>query len=110
MKKASAIDPNFGPVYCALYPDLAAIFIKYGYALAIHGSLKRDFDLIAVPWTAQPTATPAQIIAEITETFAIKWIEPAEEKEHGRKAYTLSIAHGECAIDLSFMPVRVSNL
>lgn len=30
-----------------------------GYALAAHGSLERDIDLVAVPWTAQAVAPDA---------------------------------------------------
>ena len=42
---------NRAAVYAAaLYPDLAEIAREHGYALAVHGSLARDFDLIAVPW------------------------------------------------------------
>lgn len=40
------------PLYAVMYPALVAIARKYGYALAIHGTMTRDFDLVAVPWTA----------------------------------------------------------
>ncbi|OKN23544.1 hypothetical protein AM343_001586 [Klebsiella variicola] len=31
---------NFAPVYCALYPALAEIARKHGYAMAIHGTMR----------------------------------------------------------------------
>lgn len=39
---------NLAPVYCALYPALAEIARKHGYAMAIHGTMARDFDLMGI--------------------------------------------------------------
>lgn len=103
MKEAHEIAPNFGPAYAAaMYPDLAKIFQKNGYALAVHGSLARDLDLIAVPWAAAITA-PLKVIQEITDQFALRLVGDGEERNHGRTAYTLSCGFGECAVDLSFL-------
>ena len=102
MKTPDQIKPNFAPAYAALYPELAKIFQANGYALAIHGSMARDFDLVAVPWAETLTA-PLKVIQEVTDTFNIRLIGDGEEKPHGRMAYTLSIGFGECAIDLSFL-------
>lgn len=97
--------PSYAPVYAALYPELAEIFRKHGYALAIHGSLQRDFDLIAIPWTENPSEAKT-IIDEITTTFDINLIGEGTKKLHGRTAWTISIGFGNCAIDLSFMPIE----
>jgi len=94
---------NFAPVYCAIYLGLAEIARAHGYALAIHGSLARDADLICIPWIAVP-AEPAEVIAAMCAEYAIQEVGQPGAKEHGRIAHTLSIAFGECAIDLSFMP------
>lgn len=96
---------NFAPVYCALYPAIAELTRRHGYALAIHGSLARDLDLICVPWTDKPSK-PITVVNAITKTFAIKRIGKHEKKKHGRIAYTISVAFGDCAIDLSFMPTK----
>lgn len=97
---------NNAPVYAAaLYPELAEICRKHGYALACHGSLARDFDLIAIPWVERPTAEPLMVIDEMCSRFAMKLIGDLEVKEHGRKTYTLGIGFGECFVDLSFMPL-----
>jgi len=96
---------NYAPVYCALYPRLAEITRKHGYALAVHGTLGRDMDLICVPWVDEPS-TPEAVMAEMTSTFDL-WLlfeGKGTAKKHGRVAYTISIGFGECAIDLSFMP------
>ncbi|OHD28233.1 MAG: hypothetical protein A2Y38_25250 [Spirochaetes bacterium GWB1_59_5] len=99
--------PSYAPVYAAaLYPDLAAIAKTHGYALAVHGSLQRDFDLIAVPWTVG-ASNPCDVLDAITDAFAIRLITPKDkgnDKPHGRSAFTISIGHGECALDISFMP------
>lgn len=51
-------DPNPAPMFACLYPGLCAVARAHGYALALHGSLVTDMDLIAVPWTEQ--AVPAE--------------------------------------------------
>jgi hypothetical protein len=98
---------NYAPVYAAaLYPQWAEIAREHGYALAVHGSLARDFDLIAVPWSDDPKP-PQEFVDAITKRFAAKEIAgPPSKKAHGRLAYTLSIGFGECFADLSFMPAQ----
>ena len=45
MKTVEQIKPTYAAVYAAaLYPDLCKLFQKHGYALAVHGSLARDFE------------------------------------------------------------------
>ena len=74
-----------------------------GYALAVHGSMQRDFDLIAVPWEER-AVSPEQLIRGLFLELGLKAQEgdPAE-KEHGRLAYTLML-DGDLFIDLSIMP------
>ena len=50
-------DPNIGPMFACLYPGLCDIARNNGYALAIHGSIVTDLDLVAIPWTE--AAVPA---------------------------------------------------
>ncbi len=96
---------NYAPVYAAaLYPQLAEIARSHGYALAAHGSLARDFDVICVPWADQPS-DPEVVLAEVVKTFDIKVIDKAPtEKNHGRLVWTVSIGFGDCRLDFSFMP------
>lgn len=108
MKTADQVKPNYAPVYAAaLYPQLAEIFVKHGYALAVHGSLKRDFDLVAVPWAETPSE-PKEVIKEITTSFCIEEIGVPAMKNHGRVAHTISVGFGECALDLSFVPKAIN--
>lgn len=104
MKTAEQVKPNYGPVYAAaMYPDLARIFVDHGYALAAHGSLARDFDLIAIPWVDKPS-THDVVIDAILSKFAIEIIGEPTCKPHGRVSHSLSVGFGCCQVDLSFMP------
>lgn len=102
MKKREEVKPNYAPVYAAIYPELAKLFVENGYALAIHGSLKRDFDLIAVKWE-KPITSPQRMVNKITKTFSITQIGKPKKRSYGRIAYSISVGFGECAIDLSFI-------
>jgi hypothetical protein len=42
---------NIAPAFACMYPGLCDVAQKHGYALAIHGSVVTDLDLIACPWT-----------------------------------------------------------
>ena len=94
---------NYSPVYAALYPELAEIARSHGYAMAIHGSMARDFDVFCIPW-AEHITTPQDLVDAITQQFHVRQIGEPDQKNHGRIAYTISIGHGECALDLSFAP------
>lgn len=98
--------PTYSPVYAAaLYPALATLFRSHGYALAVHGSLQRDLDLIAVPWIESPSP-PDVVMAEVADRMAVRIIGEPTWKVHGRMAWTVSVGFGQCAIDLSFIPVK----
>ena len=40
-----------GFIYCCIYGELQRIAWENGYSLAVHGSMERDFDVVAIPWT-----------------------------------------------------------
>lgn len=103
MKTKEQVKPSYAPLYAgALYPDLAKIFVNHGYALAVHGSLARDIDLIAVPWDKEISSID-EVIKAIQSKFAVRVIGEPENKNHGRVAYTFALGFGECSIDLSFV-------
>jgi hypothetical protein len=43
--------PTHAPFFACLYAALCETARRHGYALAIHGTVTTDCDLIAVPWT-----------------------------------------------------------
>lgn len=98
---------NNGPFYAAgIYPKIAEVFRSHGYALAVHGSVANDFDLIAVPWVDEAGA-PEDVVKEVLSKFAFEkipdQIKPSS-KPHGRIAYKLFFSFGDCAMDISFTP------
>ena len=96
-------DANFGPLYAAcLYPEMSSIARAHGYALAVHGSLARDFDLIAIPWVDRPS-TSQQVVNAICYHYALQQAGKPNLKPHGRLAYSLVAMHGDCMIDLQFV-------
>lgn len=104
-------DPNYAPMYCALYPGLAEIARSHGYALAVHGSLARDMDIICIPW-ADEVSDPEAVVKDITSEYHIRVVQNpdgsnAVYKNHGRLVYTITVGFGECFIDLSFTPADV---
>jgi len=94
---------NYAPIYACVYAQLAEIARSHGYAMAAHGSLAADFDLVCIPWV-EGSSDPQSVIDEITSSFCIEQVGKPEAKEHGRVAYTISFSFGECRLDLSFMP------
>lgn len=106
MKTADEVKPNYAPCYTAgMYPELAKIFVDHGYALAVHGSMARDFDLIGVPWTDE-AAEPEVVMQAIQARFRVLRVGEPEQKKHGRICYTVNVSFGHCYMDLSFMPKR----
>lgn len=89
------------PLYTAIYPELAEYFRSHGYALAIHGSMAKDFDLIAVPWTDE--VSPIGVVVDGLESaYGMKSVSVAV-KNHGRICHTVIVGHGTCYLDLSFV-------
>lgn len=95
---------NYAPIYAAcLYPELAESFRVKGWALAVHGSLARDFDLVAIPWHHDPIS-PQRCVDGVCHYHGLTQVGPAVTKLHGRQVFTLALKFGECFLDLSFMP------
>ena len=95
-------------IYANFYGILTKAAKRLGYALAIHGSMGRDFDLIAVAWTDQ-AVSPEFLVYNLAHSIGA-WIddEPeldVEQKPHGRLAYTIGTGGGGY-IDLSVIGPR----
>lgn len=107
--------PVPAPFYACLYPGLCEVARANGYALTIHGSMTRDLDLVAIPWTAEAVDAEALVLALKTHVGAMvipgflddpqafDWTKDPTEKPHGRLAWNLYF-HLGCQIDLSVMP------
>jgi hypothetical protein len=94
-----------------ILPPMRNAALDAGYTLAVHGSLNRDIDLIAVPWAAE--CEPKEELADRLIGAAGGVIKRAckqgewAEKPHGRQAIILLAFCGENSafIDLSVMPI-----
>lgn len=78
---------------------------ELGYAIAIHGSLLRDIDLIACPWTetAVDAETLKDAVVKVVNGFIPERQREPSQKPHGRLVWTIHIGGGSY-IDLSVMP------
>lgn len=47
---------GFPTLYFMIYPRMKAAAERLGYALVIHGSVARDLDVVAIPWTDEADA------------------------------------------------------
>ncbi len=92
----------------AMLPDMRMAARGCGYALTMHGTLARDIDLVAIPWTDRAD-TPDLLVDRLLGVVAghagralrsAAWT----EKPHGRRAVTIIHTHMGGEIDLSIMP------
>ncbi len=90
--------------YASLYPTLRQVAREYGYALALHGSLVKDLDVLAVPWTKD--ACDAETLAEALRACSGGFFVggDATAMPHGRLAWTIHLGAPGGYIDLSVMP------
>lgn len=93
-------------LYPMFYIAMAETCRKYGYALAVHGSLGRDFDLIAAPWVEDAVDAEMLVQKLKEECELMEGNNTNTEKPCGRKCYVF-VAFAEYRagyIDLSIMP------
>lgn len=101
MKKPN---PTYAPVYCIYYPGLSKLAREYGYGVAVHGSMQRDFDMICIPWIDE-AKDPQTVVDAICDTFNFETVGDVTNKPHGRMVYALQPVGGKgVCFDLGFMP------
>ena len=87
---------------------LRTVAREHGYALAVHGSLKRDIDLIAAPWVDE--ASDAETLAAALRNAvhgAFGQESEADARPHGRHTWAIKLPEfGGAYFDLSVMPTR----
>lgn len=107
-------DHDFGSLVCIysqLLPEIRVAAKSLGYAIAVHGSMRRDLDLLAVPWVeeAKDPQELVQFIADAVQGFIIGAVTDTGEmrgptpKPHGRLAWSICWG-GKAFIDLSVFP------
>ena len=94
--------------YSSIIPTIREVARECGYAIAIHGSMTRDLDIMAMPWVEKAKA-PETLATEIMKKLCghsymrTYWKEHKYGKPHGRLTYTIPVKQN-AYIDLSVMP------
>jgi len=106
-KQCAAARPNTDPDVCAkAYPQAVEtareVARAHGYAVAVHGSMMRDLDLIVVPWREE--CAPAD---KLLDVLCMAWGGTAgrvQRHPHGRRRWLVRCAFG--VVDVSVLPAR----
>lgn len=104
------------PLYEKLIEPLRVRARELGYALTVHGTLKRDIDLLACPWIEEAVEpiVLAKAMEEVADKVHMGYLEipdPLHEagcpghKPHGRLVWKIQLGGGPY-IDLSVLPPR----
>lgn len=101
--------------YLAFLPGLVRIARDHGYALAVHGSMVNDFDVIAVPWieeAAEPLVLAEAIRVACGGVFGGRpdSLEHYTPKPHGRMAVSIHLCAEDLYVDLSIMHLGAAHL
>lgn len=95
MKSREHVTTNGRAVfYAAMWDDLRNAALDCGWALGLHGSLKSDMDIMAMPWTEEALPAPVMISALcgcFTDAEDLTGTVQVTIKPNNRTVYTLSI-------------------
>jgi hypothetical protein len=106
------------PWYAMMFMHLERIAHRYGWGMAIHGSMSRDLDVVLIPWTedSEPDTRVLSAISEFIQTGdygsgkkGLGTIPPHTVKAFGRKSYAFPIGVRGQYLDVSVIPRRVRD-
>lgn len=98
-------------------PKMREAARSVGYALAVHGSLSRDVDIVAVPWI-EDAATPQALVDAVTATLGVQGTDwgfgyavgnpdPCTARPHGRFSWAITLVNiTDAYFDLSVISPR----
>lgn len=111
-KKPRAQSTAFALMYALALPGLRDVAFRHGYALAIHGSMSTDIDLVAVPWVDD--ADSAEVLIEAIKVSVNgherhpEWCDDTNPslRSHGRRCWSIYLTENSGApyLDISVMP------
>jgi hypothetical protein len=111
-------DVSPAATYVSMIPPLTIAAREVGYALAVHGSMGRDLDLVAVPWIEEAVSAEQLIMRLLSACgYAGGHVVHRDErkdlsqgngdlpgiKPHGRRAWSIHFQNG-MYLDVSVMP------
>ena len=97
--------------YASVYVILIGVARDCGYALALHGSMTRDMDVIAVPWIEEATSADRLMRELAAATGGVYTDKKPSHRPHGRTAWSL-VLHNDAGdavyVDVSVMPRSIN--
>lgn len=109
-KNREAITCNGRPAFFAsMYEDIRNCAMSWGWAVALHGSLMNDMDIMAMPWTEE-TIKFEELVDKISKLFddnslAENYTITYDEKPHHRVVATIPI-WADFYLDISTIDTR----
>lgn len=95
--------PHIPAFYGLYFVAMCKTAREFGYALALHGSMQRDCDIIAVPWTDAAIGSDELIAVLLERHGLLLGAGGKTQKPHGRIAVPLMMG-GHFYFDISVMP------
>ena len=95
-------------LYAALWEDIRHAAMDCGWAVALHGSLSRDMDIMAMPWVENATDADTMIRSIVQRCFGDSLIAQygtrcrRGEKPHNRVCYSIPI-YEDYYLDISII-------
>ena len=95
-KKRAAVTCNGRPAfYACMWEDIRQCAMDNGWAVALHGSISSDMDIMAMPWV-EKSVTFENLVAKISQLFdgnqmAETYFITYDEKPHNRVVATIPI-------------------
>lgn len=109
-KNRCAVTCNGRPAfYASMYEDIREVAMSLGWAVALHGSLKSDMDIMAMPWN-ESAAKFETLVSAICGLFednelAGQYSVDYKSKPHGRVVATIPIWE-DFYLDISTIDAR----
>ena len=99
------------PIYAILFGHIERVAMRFGWALALHGSMQRDMDIVLMPWTEDAEPDHLVVINAIKKAYEGFKDEKllATKKPHGRIGYTIMLDYGTHYIDISVIDTRLKE-
>lgn len=86
-------EPAYAMAYAHLLPTIQKTGREHGYTIALHGSMRTDMDVLAVPWI-EDASDAETLIAAIMEAIGghyaeRDWDTNPSSRPHGRLAWAI---------------------
>lgn len=91
--------------YAKRFYKMKKVARLHGYALTVHGSMRRDLDIVAVPWVEDASDWEVLLKDLVIAAEGVLQQEACPPKSHGIQAYNIMIM-GHLYIDLKIVPVK----